>query len=59
MKNKNYILHSPYLRNKLAYDYDFGTLVETDDISRSFFFIFSKFWFFGLLDGKRAKNSPE
>ena len=28
-------------------------------ISPSIFFIFSKFWFFRLLGGKRAKNSPK
>ena len=28
-------------------------------ISPGNFFIFSKFWFFGLLGGKRAKNGPK
>ena len=28
-------------------------------ISPGCFFIFSKFWFSGLLEGKRAKNSPK
>ena len=28
-------------------------------ISLGFYFIFSKFWFFGLLGGKRAKDSPK
>ena len=35
-----------------------GTHVWNDNTSSSFFH-FSKFWFFGLLGGKRAKNSPK
>ena len=30
----------------------FGILVYNDDISSNFFFIFSKFWFFGFLGGR-------
>ena len=36
----------------------YGTL-SNDDIFAKFFFIFSKFWFSGLLGGNRAKNSPK
>ena len=27
MKNNNYIHHVPYLRNSIAYDHDFGTVL--------------------------------
>ena len=45
-KNNNYIRHAPYLRNSIAYDHDFFTLVENDDISRCFFHFFDipSFW---------------
>ena len=37
----------------------YGTLVWNDDISRCFF-IFSKFWFYGLLGAcKMVKNGPK
>ena len=34
----------------------FGTLVSNDNISWCFFFIFSKFWFFGFSRGKLDKK---
>ena len=36
----------------------FDTLLQNGDISR-YFFCFSKFSFFGLSGGKKAKNSPK
>ena len=52
MKNKNYIRHAPYFRNSIAYIMIFGSAcVKWYD--RVVFFIFSKFWFSGLLRGGR------
>ena len=54
MKNKNYIRHVPYLRNSIAYNHDFGTLV----ISPGILFIFSKFvfWVKGQKMAQRDKK---
>ena len=53
---KNYICNTPYLRNSIAYDQDFWyTFVKQWYLLG----VFSKFWFFGLLWGKRAKNHPK
>ena len=54
MKN-NYICHTPYLRNSVAYDYDHVNLCKIM-IFLGIFFIFLKFSFFGQVRGKRAKS---
>ena len=51
MKNKIYISQVPYLRNSIAYNHGFWY------ISPGVFFIFSKFWFFGLVGWKGKKWS--
>ena len=37
----------------------FGTHMQNDDISRAVFFVFSKFWFFRLLGGKKGKKQSK
>ena len=55
MKNNNYTCRMPYLRNSIAYDHDFWyTFVELWYL-HALFFIFSKFWFSGLLGAKGQK----
>ena len=34
MKNNNFIRRKPCLRNGIAYDHDFHTLAQNDDISK-------------------------
>ena len=59
MKSNNYICHVPYFRNSIAYDHDFWYTSVKMIISQNVFFIFSKFWFFGLLGVKMAKHGPK
>ena len=62
MKNNNDIHHAPYLRNSIAYDYDFWyNFVKWWYLQVSFSF-FSIFYFSGCLGKggvKRAKNCPQ
>ena len=55
-KNNNYIRHTPYLRNSIAYDHDFWYTCVKWWYLQVLFFIFSKFWFFGLLGGSKGKK---
>ena len=48
----------PYLRNSKTYDHDFWYAFVKWYLQR-FFLVFLKLSFFGLLGGKRAKNSPK
>ena len=59
MKSNNYFCHVPYFRNSIAYDHDFWYTSVKMIISQNVFFIFSKFWFFGLLGVKMAKHGPK
>ena len=49
------ICHVPYLRN----DHDFWCSYVKRWYLQVFIFLFFQFWFFGLLVGNRAKNSPK
>ena len=59
MKNENYIHHSSYLRNSIAYDHGFWyTCVKWYYLQ--VFFSFFKMWFSRLLGGgKSAKNGQK
>ena len=71
MKNINYIRHTSYLRNSIAYDHNLWcTSVKwcffifffrffVVFIFSGVFFIFSKFRFFGLLVGWKCKKKPK
>ena len=48
---KNYVYRAPYLGNHTSYDLLFMVLICKMIISPGVFFIFSKFWFSGLLGG--------
>ena len=52
-KMTNIVCHAPYLNNHTSYDLWYKCKMIT---SPGIFFIFSKFWFSGLLGGKRAKT---
>ena len=47
-----------YLRNLTSSDHNFWNTCVKGWYLLGVFFIFSKFWFFGLLGGSRAKNGP-
>ena len=53
------LCHTAYLRNRASPDHNFWYTYVKWWYLHAFFFIFSKFCFFGLLGGKRAKNSPK
>ena len=58
MKRNNYIRHMSYLRNSIAYDYDF--LVHLCKMMISVFFLFfQNFYFLGCYWVKRTKNGPK
>ena len=44
--------HAPFLGNRTSSNHNFWYICV------GIFFIFLKFWFFGLLGGKKAKNGP-
>ena len=58
MKYKNYICHASYLRNSVAYDYDFWYICKIM-MSIGFFSFFQNVGFSGCLEGKRAKIGPK
>ena len=60
MKN-NYICLAPYLRNSIAFDHDLWYTIVTWWYLQVFFFIFSKFWFYWLLEkmAKIAQNEKQ
>ena len=58
MKSKYYICYVPYLRNTIAYDYFWYPCVKWWYL-QVFFFIFWKFWFFGLLVWNKGKKWPK
>ena len=58
MKNNNYIHHVPYLRNNIAIWSWLLVHLCKIMIFPGIFFIFLKFWFFGLLESQRAKTGP-
>ena len=51
--------HAAYLRNHTSSDINFWYTYVKWWYLQVLFFIFSKFWFFWLLGGKRAKNGPK
>ena len=54
-----YICHASYLRNSIAYNYDFCYTSVNDDIFWCFFH-FLIFSYFGLLgEGKKGKKLPK
>ena len=54
------ICRAPHLRIRTSSDHDFWyTCVKWWYLQMFFFPRFSKFWFLGLLGGKRAKNGPK
>ena len=54
---KNSVCRARYLRNHRSYDHLWYTSIN-DNIPRRVF-IFSKFWFFGLLGRSKGKNGPK
>ena len=58
MKSNNYIHHVPYLRNNIAIWSWLLVHLCKIMIFPGIFFIFLKFWFFGLLESQRAKTGP-
>ena len=57
---KKLVCPTPYLRNHTSYDcHLWYTSVKWWYLQILFFFILSKFWFFGLLGGSKGKNGPK